>query len=382
MQANTTLRVACIGHALKESLTPPQCLAALTQGVQNAGAKVCASLCISDGGDGFLEAQQACFPYALTKDIVVRAPHHQKIRARYLLIPQKSIAIIESAEAVGLRRVPPEERRILALGTGGLAELLLDAISEGMHEILVGLGGSATCDGGIGMLGLLNDVLVRGYSPEQARWLTAYTLAAHHEISVTRIREELSRRQVTVRAAVDVDSPLLGPRGAAQQFAPQKGASPNEVVRLERLLSRFADDLECALGEDLRHQEGVGAAGGLGFAFRALGASIEKGADVFLNLPEFLEAFAESDIIITAEGRFDETSFSGKAPWRVAQAGRRRGKEVAIFCATADSRAVEKAELAGVSVVPFALAQEQRDAHLRAHELLLRTVACYFSTKR
>lgn len=375
------LRVACVGHALKESLTPKQCLEALTQGVRRAGHEVCASLCMSDGGDGFLEAMEACVGRGEFKEVRVRSPHGKRISSRYLLVRERSMAVIESAEAVGLRLVPPGERQILRLGTGGLAELLLDALGEGMRQIVVGLGGSATCDGGVGMLALLNDVLLEALAPHEARWLTATALAQQPQVAVAALREVLRRRGVTIRAAADVESPLLGPTGAAYRFAPQKGASPDEVAWLEQQLAAFAESVECALGESYRYRAGAGAAGGLGFAFLALGATVEKGADVFLRLPEFERAFRAADVIVTAEGRFDETSFGGKAPWRVAQEGRGLGKGVAIFCAHADSRAAERAKLAGVTVIPFAVDVPQQEARRHAHELLSHAVASYFSSK-
>ncbi len=375
-------RVACVGHALKESLTAQACLQALVAGVREAGCAPVAQLCVSDGGDGFLEAALATFSSAEVLTANVHAPHRELITAKFALVQPERQALIESAEAVGMRRVPPPARRILDLGTGGLGELIVHAWNAGAKDFLVGLGGSATCDGGLGMLGVLNDIFVGGKSLEEVGWLVARDLASPPSIKFDTLREALRDAGMRISVAVDVDSPLLGPRGAARRFAPQKGASPSEVEWLEHHMGLWAEHVASALGVDVHNRPGAGAAGGLGFAFLAVGARLGSGATLFLDLPAYLNAIEEADVILTAEGRFDVTSFGGKAPWQVAQAARRRGKQVAIFCALADDEAVKKAHQKGVAIVQFGAGFSFEESRAQAFELLSRAVEKFLAKHR
>lgn len=338
-----------------------------------------ARLCVSDGGDGFLEAVEVTFAAAQRQHVVVTAPHGDNVVAHYLLLPHEHAAVVESAEAIGLRLVPPEARHPIKLGTAALGEVLVDAIHHRCLEITVGLGGSATCDGGLGMLALLEDVLLHGRSVSEARRLTAAELAAECPIDLVALRNCLSERGIKLRAAVDVSSPLLGPQGAAQSFAPQKGATPDEVVWLEEHLRHYAEAVERAVGIGLANQAGAGAAGGLGFAFLALGAQIIAGADYFLARDEFARAIREADIVLTAEGRFDATSFAGKAPWRIAQAARHEGKKVAIFCAMADAQAISQAQEQGIAIRVFGAKVDLSTRKVRAQELLAEAVADFLA---
>lgn len=339
-----------------------------------------ARLCVSDGGDGFLEAVEVTLAAAQRQHVAVTAPHGEKVVAHYLLIPHERAAVVESAEAIGLRLVPPEARHPIKLGTAALGEVLVDAIHHGCLEITVGLGGSATCDGGLGMLALLEDVLLHGRSVSEARRLTAAELAAEEcPIDLVALRNCLSERGINLRAAVDVSSPLLGPQGAPQSFAPQKGATPDEVVWLEEHLRHYAEAVERAVGIALANQAGAGAAGGLSFAFLALGAQIIAGADYFLARDEFARAFREADIVLTAEGRFDATSFAGKAPWRIAQAAHHEGKKVAIFCAMADAQAISQAQEQSIEIQVFGANVDLAARKVRAQELLAEAVADFLA---
>ncbi|MGC8840038.1 MAG: glycerate kinase [Candidatus Sumerlaeaceae bacterium] len=372
-----SLRVACIGHALKESLTARQCLHALVAGVRVAGFQPLAELCISDGGDGFLEAAVSARSSLQMRKAIVRAPHGVTITASYAIDPAEHQAVIESAEAVGMRRVPPAARQILELGTGGLGELLVQAWQAGAREILVGLGGSATCDGGLGMLGVLHDVFVADRPLSDVRWLVARDLADPPDFAWSALTGALRKAGVNFRLASDVESPLLGPTGAAKHFAPQKGATPVDVEWLEKHLSGWADRLAAALGRDLRDCAGAGAAGGLGLAFLSLGAELSAGALLFLRMPIFRRVFETADLIVTAEGRFDATSFGGKAPWRVAQLARSHGKAAAIICATADKDARERAYREGVAIVEFAVGVTFQESCRSAAELITHALANY-----
>jgi glycerate kinase len=374
-----SLNVACVAQALKESLTARQCLDALREGVRQAGARLAAAHCISDGGDGFLEAAAMLYPCAETRSARVRAPHGRLVEAHYLWVPDEALAIVESADAVGMRHVPPEARSILGLGSGGLGELLMAAWGQGARRFLVGLGGSATCDGGLGMIGVLYDALVLGIAPGSSRWLTARSLAERFAVNFAELRAVFAREGVSVDVATDVESPLIGPTGAARRFAPQKGATPAEVEWLEEHLAQWAHAAEAALGCECAAVRGAGAAGGLGFAFMLLGARVRMGAEIFLETESLRQAIACADVVLTAEGRFDATSLGGKAPWRVAQAARQAGKRVAIVCARAEATARESAARGGVDIVEFAPTLSFEEARPRSPELIARAVADYLA---
>jgi len=366
----------CVGHALKESLTATQALDALCSGVKAAGETVIGRLCVSDGGDGFLEAVRLLFPHAQYRSALVHAPHGELIRAAFLYDPISSTAVIESAAAIGLRLVPPELRSILRLGSFGLGELILAALEAGAERIVVGLGGSATCDGGLGMLAVLSDSLSSRRNQEQTpRLLCARDLANPPALDIVQIREFFSGKTLTV--CTDVESPLCGPHGAAHRFAPQKGATPAEVVWLDEHLALWARKSEEQLGATCAQVPGAGAAGGLGFAFCLIGANLTMGSDFFLGLSAFGEAIQKAEIVLTSEGRFDATSLVGKAPWRVAQAARQVGAHAAIFCGTAEQTARQEATAQGIDVVEFAAGLTKESAYKEAASLLAEAVATY-----
>ncbi len=371
------LQVGCIGHALKESLSPSECAVLLREAVRAAHVECVAALCISDGGDGFLEAAQSLYPAAVAAEASVRPPHGARVRAAYLFDASQGMVIIESAQAVGLRLVPPAARSILALGTGGLGELIVAAWQRGGRRFFIGLGGSATCDAGIGMLALLHDVFVRKLPLSRARWLTAADLPSFFPQEIVDLRLALQDEKTEIIAAADVDSPLIGPQGAAHRFAPQKGATSEETEWLEHQLTIFSEKLAPLLGDDLSRHAGAGAAGGLGMAFLALGACLQPGAQLFLQSEDFNKLCASSDLVITAEGRFDRTSLGGKAPWQVATEVRRRDRRAAIICAQADDVARDEASRRGIDIIEFAPGLPFSEAAPRTRQLMTESLTRY-----
>lgn len=235
---------------------------------------------LADGGEGTLDALVPALGGQLC-GTMVSDPLGRQVEAAYGLCGQT--AVIEVAEACGLWRLSPSERHPLVTTSRGVAELLLAARAEGARSFLIGLGGTATCDGGAGML------------------------------EVPGLREELAG--CSFELLCDVDNPLLGAEGAARVFAPQKGASPGEVEVLERRLAALAERLLAETGTDVRHLPGAGAAGGLGGMLMAcFGARRSSGIDRILEIIEFDRKVAGADLIITGEGKSDAQTLHGKVP--------------------------------------------------------------------
>lgn len=243
---------------------------------------------LADGGEGTLDVLAAALGGEI-RTAQVSDPLGRPVRARFGLAG--GTAIVEVAEACGLQLLRPEERDPLRATTRGVGELLLAARAAGATHFLVGLGGTATCDGGSGML------------------------------AVQGLREAL--KDCKIELLSDVDNPLIGPAGAARVFAPQKGASPAAVAVLERRLEAQADALCALTGRDVRRLPGAGAAGGLGAAFLAcFDASCVRGIDRVLEAVGFADRLAGADLVVTGEGRSDSQTLQGKVPYGVLrQAG-------------------------------------------------------------
>jgi glycerate 2-kinase len=259
---------------------------ALARGFARAGVRA-EGLPLADGGDGTAEALHAALG-GEWREASVSDPLGREVVARFLLLPDGR-AVVEAAEAIGLRLLGPDELDPLRASSRGLGELVQAACAAGLGELLVALGGTATVDGGAGL------------------------------------REVLTELPLPTTVACDVANPLLGERGAARVFGPQKGASPAEVEELER---RLADLAELA---PVAEVPGAGAAGGLGAAFAALGATLVPGADFVLETVGFRARIQGARLVVTGEGVVDRTSGEGKATGTVLRVCREEGVRCAVF---------------------------------------------------
>lgn len=259
---------------------------ALADGFGHAGVEA-DELPLADGGDGTAEALFLALGGEWL-EAPVADPLGRTVDARFLLLPDGR-AVVEAAEAIGLHRLAEAERDPVRASSRGLGELVLAAARAGAGELLVALGGTATVDGGLGL------------------------------------REVLDGLPVPTIAACDVASPLLGPRGAVRAFGPQKGASPGQVVELERRLESL-DELRPFAGV-----RGAGAAGGLGAAFAALGATLAPGAELVLEAVRFRERIRGADVAVTGEGVIDATTAEGKAPAAALAACRAQRVRCVVF---------------------------------------------------
>ena len=282
---------------------------------------------VADGGEGTTDALVAGLE-GHWEQAEVTGPLGEPVTARYGIIPASNLAVIEMATASGLPLVPPELRDPRNTTTYGLGELILDAWDKGCRDVLVGIGGSATNDGGLGMLTALgfrfldeagNPVGVCGRDVAQVR-----------QIDQTQVHPAV--RGARFRVACDVNNPLCGPNGCSAIFGPQKGATPEIVAELDDALRRYGALVAKTFGNDTAEMPGAGAAGGLGFAFSAfLNAQLDAGAALVMDAVDLAGRMAGADLVITGEGRLDHQSMMGKTPCAVAAVAKQVGLPVLAF---------------------------------------------------
>jgi glycerate kinase len=314
------LKILVAPNAFKGSLTAEQAADAMARGVRrqlpDAGI-VC--LPIADGGDGLLAVVKSAFG-AETCSRRVTGPLGEPVNAEFIHSADQQLAVIEMASCSGLALLKPEQYNPLLATSTGLGELIAEALELGAGHIIVGIGGSATNDGGMGMA----DALGVRFLDAQGQRLrgNGQQLAQVERIDLSGLDARLA--DVRLQIVCDVDNPLLGEHGAVNVFAEQKGADAAMRQQLEQGLSHYADVVQQQLGVDVRKIPGGGAAGGLGAAFKALlGAELSPGAELVLDLLGAAQQLADADLALTAEGQLDEQSLHGKAPASLARLAHR-----------------------------------------------------------
>ncbi|MEM1505556.1 glycerate kinase [Domibacillus sp. 8LH] len=273
------------------------------------------TLPLADGGEGTVEALvQATDGKRVEKEVA--GPLKEKVHAAYGILGDGKTAIIEVAAACGLPLVPDSQRNPLLTTTYGVGELISDAIEKGCREFVIGLGGSATNDAGIGMLQALGFRFLNQQNEEVG--LGAQALHDIWKMDLSQVHAKL--RECTFKVACDVNNPLYGPNGAAYIFGPQKGAAPDMIEQLDKGLKHFAEIVLHALGTDIHNTPGAGAAGGLGAAFSGfLNAHLQSGIQLVLDIVNMEKNMQGADFVITGEGKLDGQTSMGKAPLGVAQ---------------------------------------------------------------
>ena len=285
---------------------------------------------LADGGEGTVDAFCAGGEYK-PMEVVVHDPLMRPITAKYAISADKSTAVLEMAAAAGITLITPEERNPLKTSTYGVGEMIKDAILRGCRHFVVGIGGSATNDGGVGMLTALGfEFLDQNGNPIA---FGAQGLADLCSISLENVLPELSECSFSV--ACDVNNPLCGERGASAVYGPQKGATGEMVQAMDGWLLRYA---RLTAGDP--DEPGAGAAGGLGFAFQTFtNATLRPGIEIVLDEIKLEDAVADADLMITGEGRLDGQTVMGKAPIGVAKLAKKHGKKVIAFCGCATENA-------------------------------------------
>ena len=294
---------------------------------------------LADGGEGTVTALYSGLGGELVS-VNVTGPLGKMVMARYCILPDKT-AVMEMAEAAGITLVSAEERNPLNTTTFGVGEMIKDAVLRGCRRFIMGIGGSATNDGGTGMLAALgfrfldengNDIEKFGRGLKNLSF-----------ISTENVMEELA--ECSFKIACDVKNPLCGEKGASAVYGPQKGATREIVADMDAWLQSYAKIAKAVSPKADENYPGTGAAGGLGFAFHTfLNAELEAGVDIILGETKLEDYIKNSDLVITGEGRLDSQTVMGKAPIGVAKLAKKHGKRVIAFsgCATPDAEVINE----------------------------------------
>ena len=354
------MRILIAPDKFKESLTAQQVADAIHNGFITVFPEANFDIVpVADGGEGtagiFLSASDGEWVEVATHDALERP-----VNASYAWMGDQKLAVVEMSAASGLWRIKPGERDPLHAHTLGTGELIGDAMAHGAEQLLVGLGGSATNDAGVGMASALGWKFLDAANN---------TLAPHPEEfrKISKIVPPDTPLSCRVTGLCDVSNPLLGAAGATRTFGPQKGASPEMLARLEEFLAHLARLCSEQFGKDLSLVPGAGAAGGLGFGLLTfLQATLESGFHAISRLMDLESRVSAANLVITGEGRLDAQSLHGKAPFEISQLAQRHGKPVIGFAG------IIEGELSGFNAcIPIAngpLTLEESRAH--AAELL------------
>jgi len=310
------MKVLIAVDSFKGSISSSEASKAIALGIRDVYSYAeMITLPLADGGEGTVEALvQATEGQFIEKEVM--GPLQEKVQAVYGILGDKKTAVIESAAACGLPLIPLDKRNPSVTTTYGLGELIRDAIEKGCREFVIGLGGSATNDAGIGMLQALGYRFLNECNEEVG--LGGRELHKIQKIHMAHAIPEL--KSCTFHVACDVNNPLYGPSGAAYIFGPQKGATAEMVKELDKGLESFAQEVFNELGIDIHSIEGAGAAGGLGAAFAGfLEARLQSGVELILEMTKMEEIMQGADLVITGEGQLDGQTSMGKAPLGVAQ---------------------------------------------------------------
>jgi len=314
------LKFVVAPNAFKGSLSAKAAAEAIEQGIRNYSSDFEAvRILISDGGDGFIEALQIGLS-ATTHQAIVTGPTGNKITASFIYSPNNQIAVIEMAVASGLALLNESEFDPMHASSVGVGQLIFAALDLGATHIVLGIGGSATNDGGTGMATALGIRFLdnEGNSLDG----NAKNLSLISKIDCAQMDARL--KNVSIDVACDVSNPLLGEQGAAAVYGPQKGATEEQVKKIEAGLTNLANHFKKDLNKDVKNLIGGGAAGGLGAGLYAMfNATLKPGADLLLDLSDFDKKISNADLLITTEGRLDTQTRFGKAP---SVAAKRAGK--------------------------------------------------------
>lgn len=325
------MKVVIAPDSFKDSLSALYVAQAIAKGWNEVFPEAETILCpMADGGEGTIEAiLEVCDGQWHEK--TVTGPLGQPVQAKWGWLEKQKIAIIEMAQASGIQLVPPSERDACQSTTFGTGQLIREALNAGAKDIILTVGGSATNDGGTGLLRALGASLLDSNQhllPDGG--LALQTLS---KIDLTHFDPRI--HQTRFLLAADVTNPLCGPNGASHIFGPQKGATPAQVKSLDAALAHFADVSAQLLGFDKRDEAGSGAAGGLGFAAKSfLNAEFKAGVEVVAELNQLANKVSNADWVITGEGKFDRQTLNGKTVFGVSRVAKMKNIPVIVIAGT------------------------------------------------
>lgn len=321
----TLKKVVIAPDSFKESLSALAVAEAIERGFRQIFPQVqYVKLPMADGGEGTVDSMVAATGGEIVR-VEVTGPLGRPVQAFYGLLGEGDTAVIEMAAASGLHLAPKGQRDPRMTTSYGTGELILAALERGVKAIILGIGGSATNDGGAGMMQALGAKLLD--DKQQPLSPGGAALAQLARIDLSGVDPRL--QQVSVTAACDVDNPLCGANGASAVFGPQKGATPEMVTQLDAALRHYGTLLEQATGREVINAPGAGAAGGMGAALLGmLNARLRPGIEIVIETLRLEDALRDADLVITGEGRLDSQSIHGKTPIGVARVAKRYGLPV------------------------------------------------------
>lgn len=330
------MHILLLPNSFKGSLSARQ-TARVLQGVLSKKHRVQACP-LSDGGDGFIDFFKTLFPSAQTIRLRAHNAFLKQANTSYLWLAKEKTAVIETARVCGLGKAKKEELDALGASSLGVGEVLLHALKRGAKTVYVGLGGVACNDGGAGIARALGVRFLDKHGRELPNGAEALLQLAN--IDASAVRQRL--RGVKIYAIADVTNPMLGPKGSARVFGPQKGATPEQVRRLEKALTAYARAVKKATGKDIARTPSTAAAGALcAGLYGLLQAQIVLGAD-FLKKHLPLDKWGQqADLIITAEGKLDSQTLYGKAPLAALHLAKKYKKPVLFICGTYEEKALK-----------------------------------------
>ena len=366
------MKVVIAPDSFKESLSAAQAAEALRRGVLAAVPDAeCTLIPLADGGEGTVAALTGALHGELvTADVT--GPLGAPVRASYGWVAAERLAVIEAAAAVGLDLVPRAERDVWHATSRGVGELLLDALDRGAARVVVGLGGTATNDGGAGLLQALGLRLL----DEAGADIAPGPAGLEHLASADPAGLDPRLQALDVLIASDVTNPLLGPSGASAVFGPQKGATARQVTLLDAALARLAPVLDALAGRGVRDMPGAGAAGGLGAALLACTDAVSRpGIEVVMEAARLPRALDGADLVLTGEGSVDAQSLQGKTPFGVARAAAAAGVPVIVFAGRVGPGAEALHEHGVTAIVPITRAAMSLEEALAAGAANLQAAA-------
>lgn len=339
------MKVVAVIDSFKGSISSLEAGNAAAEGIHRVDpeAEVCVRA-LADGGEGTVEALIGNMN-GTSRRIQVTGPLGDPVTCEYGIIKSSGTAVIEMAGAAGLVQVPEEKRNPLYTTTYGVGEVICDAIRQGCRRFIVGIGGSATNDGGAGML----QAMGYGFIDKEGRPIARGAIGLKDLADITNDSVIPELKDCKFRIACDVTNVLCGDQGCSAVFGPQKGATPQMIAQMDQWLEKYA----AAAGEKYSNADplkpGTGAAGGLGFAFLTFtNAVLEPGINIVLDEAHIEDIIKDADLVITGEGRLDSQTAMGKAPAGVAKLARKYGKTVVALagCVTRDAKACNEQGIA------------------------------------
>lgn len=319
------MKIVIAPDSYKESLSATEVAQAIEKGFREIFPDAqYVSVPVADGGEGTVEAMIAA-THGSAHSALATGPLGEKVNANWGMSGDGKTAFIEMAAASGLALVPPDKRNPLITTSRGTGELILQALDSGASNIIIGIGGSATNDGGAGMVQALGAKLCDANGTEIG--YGGGSLNSLNTIDVSGLDPRI--KNCAIRVACDVTNPLVGELGASRIFGPQKGATEALILELDRNLAHYADIIKKSLGVDVKNVPGAGAAGGMGAALMAfLGAELKSGIEIVTQALNLEEHIHDCTLVVTGEGRIDSQSIHGKVPVGVANVAKKYHKPV------------------------------------------------------